>query len=219
MLNISYLIKNGGLEISSSQLVQKIALIGAFCSGKTTLFHELQWRRRGDPRFAFVEEASRRFLQLNNFSLIERNSIDVQRKIQNFIIESERAAYATNVPIILCDSSVLTTSMYLQCMGDREGSLELLQAVEFWLPTYTEFLLLDPTDVPYVKDPIRLENEELRQRNHEAYLELFARKHIPYQLVGGTLAERLQKVSTFLQSAGFVTIARKEGPPGEGGLS
>ena len=104
-------------------------------------------------------------------------------------------------------------------MGDREGSQELLQAVEFWLPTYTEFLLLDPTDVPYVKDPIRLENEELRQRNHEAYLELFASKRIPYQLVGGTLAERLQKVSTFLQSAGFVTIARKESPPGEGGLS
>jgi nicotinamide riboside kinase len=219
MLYVSYLSKNGGLEISFSQLVQKVALIGAFCTGKTTLFHELKWRRRGDPRFAFVEEASRRFLQLNNFSLVERNSIDVQRKIQNFIIDSERTAYATNASIILCDSSALTTSMYLQCMGDREGSLKLLKAIEFWLPTYTAFLLLDPSDVPYVKDSVRLENEDQRQRNHEAYLELFARKHIPYQLIGGTLTERLQKVSTVLQSAGFVTLAGKDGPPDERGPS
>lgn len=165
--------------MNSSQPTQKLALIGAFCSGKTTLFNELKQRLQGDPRFAFVEEASRMFLQTNHFTLDERNSMAVQRKIQDYIIENERAAYATKAPIILCDSSVLTTSMYLQCMGDSEGSLELLSAIEFWLPTYTSFLLLDPGDIPYKKDFIRQESEEQRQRNHEAYIKLFAQKIHP----------------------------------------
>ncbi len=142
--------KDGGLAISSSHPLQKFALIGAFCTCKTTLFYELKQMCQGDTRFAFVDEASRKFLQINHFSLLERKSIDVQRRIQNFIVKSEQAADATDASIILCDSSVLTTSMYLQCMGDRAGSFELLKAAEFWLPTYISFLLLDPKDVPYV---------------------------------------------------------------------
>jgi nicotinamide riboside kinase len=176
-----------------------LALIGAFCSGKTTLFNGLKQRLEGDPRFAFVEEAARAFLQIQSLSLVERNSLDIQRKIQEFIIESERKADGANASIILCDSSVLTTSMYLQSMGDRKGSLELLKAIEFWLPTYDGFLMLDPADVPYAQDAIRQENEEQRQRNHDAYIGLFAQKHLPYKLISGTLPERFQKIDTILQ--------------------
>ena len=131
-----------GLEIGSSQPTQKLALIGAFGSGKTTLFNGLKRRLDRDLRFAFVEEAARAFLQFHSLTLVERNSLDIQRKIQEFIIESERKADDANASIILCDSSVLTTSMYLQGMGDRKGSLELLKAIEYWLPTYDSFCCL-----------------------------------------------------------------------------
>ena len=153
----------------------------------------------GDPRFAFVEEASRAFLQIHSLSLAERNSLDIQRNIQEFIIESERRSDNANASIILCDSSVLTTSMYLRAMGDIEGSFELFRAIEFWLPTYDSFLLLDCADVPHTQDAIRQESEEQRQRNHDAYIELFAQKHIPYLLINGTLLERLKTVETILQ--------------------
>jgi nicotinamide riboside kinase len=192
-------VRSGDLEIRSSKSLQKLAFVGAFCSGKTTLFNGFQQRLQGDPRFVFVEEAARMFLRNNHFSLTERNSLHVQRKIQEFIIESERKAYAANASIILCDSCALTTSMYLRGMGDNEGSFELLKAIEFWLPTYDSFLLLDPADVPYAQDAIRQESEEQRQRNHDAYIGLFAQKHFPYQLISGTLPERLQKVDTILQ--------------------
>lgn len=152
-----------------------------------------------DTRFVFVEEASRKYLENNRLSIVERNSLDVQRNIQEFIIESERKAVDVNASIILCDSSVLTTSMYLQGMGDRKGSLELLKAIEFWLPTYDSFLLLDCADVPYTQDAIRQESEEQRQRNHDAYIELFAQKYIPYLFINGTLPERLKKVETILR--------------------
>jgi nicotinamide riboside kinase len=153
----------------------------------------------GDPRFAFVEEAARAFLQFHSLSLVGRNSLDVQRNIQEFIIESELIARASNPSIIVCDSSVLTTSMYLRGMGDTKGSLELLEAIEFWLPTYDSFLLLDCADVPYTQDAIRQESEEQRQRNQDAYIELFAQKHIPYKLINGTLPVRLQTVETILR--------------------
>ena len=191
--------RDEGLEIGSFQSTQKLAFVGAFCAGKTTLFNAFKQRLQGNPRFAFVEEAARTFLQKNPFPLAERNSLDVQREIQEFIIENERKASVANASIILCDSSVLTTSIYLRAMGDRKGSFELLKEIEFWLPTYNSFLLLDPTDVPYERDSIRQESEEQRQRNHEAYIELFAQKHIPYQLISGTLSERFLKVDAILQ--------------------
>ena len=153
----------------------------------------------GDSRFAFVEEAARAFLQFHSLSLVERNSLDIQRNIQEFIIESELIGRASNPSIIVCDSSVLTTSMYLRGMGDKRGSLELLEAIEFWLPTYDSFLLLDCANVPYAQDAIRQESEEQRQSNHEAYIELFAQKHISFKLISGTLPERLQRVETILQ--------------------
>jgi nicotinamide riboside kinase len=152
-----------------------------------------------DPRFAFVEEVSRKYLENNHLSIVERNSLDVQRNIQEFIIASELIARASNPSIIVCDSSVLTTSMYLRGMGDKEGSLELLKAIEYWLPTYDSFVLLDCADVPYTQDAIRQESEEQRQRNHDAYIELFAQKHIPYLLINGTLSKRLKTVETILQ--------------------
>ena len=155
-----------------------MALIGAFGSGKTTLFNALKQRLQHDPRFAFVEEASRKYLENNHLSIVERNSLNIQSKIQEFIIESELKVRAFNTSIIICDSSVLTTSMYLRAMGDIEGSVELFRAIEFWLPTYDSFLLLDCADVPYTQDAIRQESEEQRQSNHEAYIELFAQKHI-----------------------------------------
>ena len=189
----------GGLEIRSSQPTQKLALIGAFGSGKTTLFNALKQRMQQDPRLAFVEEVFRKYLENNRLSVVERNSLDVQRNIQEFIIASELIARASNPSIIVCDSSVLTTSMYLRGMGDKEGSLELLDAIEFWLPTYDSFLLLDCADVPYMQDAIRQESEEQRQRNHDAYIELFAQKHIPYLLINGTMPERLKTVETILQ--------------------
>jgi len=185
--------------MGSSQSTQKLALIGAFGSGKTTLFNALKRRLDRDLRFAFVEEAARAFLQFHSLTLVERNSLDIQRKIQEFIIESERKADDANASIILCDSSVLTTSMYLQGMGARKGSLKLLKTIEYWLPTYDSFLLLDCADVPYTQDAIRQESEEQRQRNHDAYIELFAQKHIPYLLINGTLPERLKTVVTILQ--------------------
>ena len=43
---------------------------------------------------------------------------------KNSVIASELIARASNPSIIVCDSSVLTTSMYLRGMGDKEGSLE-----------------------------------------------------------------------------------------------
>ena len=89
--------------------------------------------------------------------------------------------------------------MYLRAMGDIEGSIELFKAIEFWLPTYDNFLLLDCADVPYTQDPIRQESEEQRQRNHNAYIDLFAQKHIPYLLINGTVPERLKTVETILQ--------------------
>jgi nicotinamide riboside kinase len=159
----------------------------------------LKQRLTGDPRFAFVEEASRKYLENNHLTIVERNSLDVQRKIQEFIIESELKARSSNASIIICDSSVLTTSMYLCGMGDKEGLLELLEAIEFWLPTYDSFLMLDCADVPYTQDTIRQESEEQRQRNHDAYIVFFAQKHFPYRLINGTLPVRLQTVETILR--------------------
>ena len=76
--------------------------------------------------------------------------------------------------------------------------MELLDRVKFWLPTYNKFLLLNPTDVPYQTDEVRQESEQVRQGFHNAYLEFFEESGIPYELLSGTLEQRVERVDEIL---------------------
>lgn len=180
----------------------KLAIVGGVSTGKTTLLNEYQRKRQGDPRFAFVEEAARRFFS-EQPQIRRRNpgeqSMDNARRIQSLALASEVQAQNTGAEFIICDSSVLTAGMYMIGHGEIKKAEELFKSVEFWLPTYNRFLLLNPADVPYRDDSLRNEGESHRARTHQAYLDYFSEEGIPYKLISGTVPERIREIDDVLQ--------------------
>lgn len=181
---------------------EKMALVGGVCSGKTTLFNEYQSRHRGDSRFAFVEEAARRYFRdippVRNRPAGEQ-SLDNATNIQNLALSSETEAHSSGAEFIICDSSVLTAGMYMIGHGEIKKAEQLFKAVEFWLPTYNSFMLLNPDDIPYQDDELRAEGAEHRARTHQAYIDYFTEKGIPYTLVSGSVPERMQQMDRALK--------------------
>lgn len=172
---------------------RKIAFVGTSCTGKTTLIHAY----RNDPDVVIVEEAARIFFTQNS-QIKDRFSSDTQGKVQALALKNEQDAHQSGASIILCDRSVIDAVVYVSSQGDTQGAGELLKRVEFWLPTYHKFLLLDPANVPYETDDIRQETPETRQKFHDAFLEFFKETGIPYELLSGTIEERMTRVNQII---------------------
>lgn len=188
------------------QKLAKIALVGASCTGKTSLFDTYRQQYAGQsPRVTFVSEAAREYFQTH--SLPDRFTQEVQRDIQLLMLKNEEAAPKENCDIILCDSSTIDPAIYTLAFGDSEGAEALISQINFWLPTYTKFLLLNPADVPFENDEVRNESEKDRENIHQTFIKLFTEKNIPYEVLSGSLEERVAKLHEYIvKIAGAPTL-------------
>lgn len=180
---------------------RKLAFVGTSCIGKTTLFEYYRQRYSGNPQVAFVEEAARVFFQANP-EITDRFSAESQGRVQALALQNEQVAHNSGAKVILCDRSVIDAVAYVKAYDDPRGANQLLDNVSFWLPTYHKLLLLDPIGVPYSTDEVRKEDPEKRQQFHDAFVALFAEKEIPYELLSGTLEERISRVDEILMRIG-----------------
>lgn len=59
--------------------------------------------------------------------------------------------------------------------------------------------MLNPAGVPFVADEVRKEDEEKqRQHVHDTFIELFEESGIPFELLSGSLEERIARVDEIL---------------------
>lgn len=178
----------------------KIALVGTSSAGKTAVLETLQKQHKNNPAISFVADGARVFFE-ENPNLTDRFSAETQDKIQSRALENERQAHLMNPKIIVCDRSVIDAVVYVKSTGDRIGAKTLFERILYWLPTYKKFLLLDPAEVPFSKDSIRKEDIETREKFHRAFLDFFQETRIPYELLQGTLEQRVARVNTIIQKA------------------
>lgn len=179
--------------------VRKVALVGTSCVGKTTLFENYQRKFKGNPSIAFVEEAARQYFTNNaHIPIAERFGLTPQGEIQDLAIQNEQLAHNSGAKIIICDRSVLDAVAYVRGSGDMNGADSLFERVEHWIPTYQTIFLLNPDDVPHIRDDVRLEDPFVRQRNHEAFLELFMLANIHYDLLTGTIEQRTKRIDELI---------------------
>lgn len=175
---------------------RKIALVGTSRIGKTPILEAFAKRNLS---IAIVPEAARDFFEAHpEIEIKDRFQKSAQERIQYVAFRREQDSLREKPQIILCDRSVLDAVVYVRATGDREGSEELLGRVRFWLPTYDKFLLFDPAGVPYEKDEIRQEEIEMREKFHEAFLDFFQETGIPFELISGSLEDRINHVGKIL---------------------
>lgn len=178
--------------------MKKIALVGAGCVGKTTLFEALKTDFPPDRDNAYVEEAARQYFSEHDLTEAERFSLANQSDIQIHTLAAEQEAASLEPRLIVCDRSVLDACVYVAATGDEEGGELLLNRVRTWIPTYTGIYVLDPADVPFQSDLQRREDVSMRAHLHETFLGFFALHDIPFELLVGSLDDRMNRVKEML---------------------
>jgi len=174
----------------------KIAFVGTSCVGKTTLIEAYIGRKV--PGLVVVNEAAREYF-IRNPHVTDRFAVQAQGEVQALALKNEQSAHDSEATKIVCDRSVLDAVAYVRSQGDIAGSRQLLERVRLWVQTYHRFLLLNPVDVPYQTDSVRQEGEEVRLGFHRAFLEMFDDAGIQYELLSGTLEERVKRTDRLLE--------------------
>ena len=171
----------------------KLTLIGATCTGKTSIINYLKDKYKNNSSIQFVEEGARAYFALNP-NVTERGAWKVQKGIRDLVFKNERRAGKTAPKIVVCDRSIIDSSVYMEAHGDPKGAEKLFKTIVKWIPTYDLILMLDPSEVPYKIDNIRTEGEDFRNHVHDTFVRFFERNNIKYQILKGTLEERIKFV-------------------------
>ncbi len=174
--------------------MKKIALVGASCTGKTTLFEALRTHYADHPQIAFAEEAARKYFSEHITPDHLRRTVKVQWGIMQAVMANEAAATKPNTELLICDRSLLDAHVFTYTGIDKKGAEALFQKVLPQMASYTKFYILNPADVPYKTDGIRLESEAVRMQIHANFMKAFEKYQLNFELISGTIQEKLQKI-------------------------
>jgi nicotinamide riboside kinase len=167
----------------------KIAIVGAFGTGKTTLFDLYRKRHQQEQNWAFAPEAARLFFNAHAADVSKRMEASTQSDIQALAKDLELQATKTNLNV-LCDGSVFTPALYLKARGATIVADQLIREYSNWLKTYDLFVLASPVTITYQKDDVRIEDEDIRAKMHAAYIEFLKNTSSDYISVEGQPEER-----------------------------
>jgi nicotinamide riboside kinase len=158
--------------------VQLISVLGAECTGKSTLCPALATAERG----RWVAEYVREFTVLNDRPPRQ----DEQAAVVAEQIRRERVALREPGRVFV-DSSPLMTAIYsIHYFDDRS----LLDAAIAHQRSYAATLVCD-TDLPWIADGFIRDSEAVRMRCQALLREALHAARIDYTLVSGDLATRL----------------------------
>jgi len=172
-------------------LVQRVAVLGAESSGKSTLCEALA-RHYGT---VWVPEYLREFVDTRARVPFESDQYPIARTQR----EREDAAAAGPAArrFLFCDTTPLMTALYSrQYWGRVDPQLARLDSSHDYART-----LVTAPDSPWEPDGLQRESEEVRQKVHRMLVETLEARRIPYVLLEGDLQHRLRRVETLLGPA------------------
>lgn len=162
---------------------RRICFLGGESSGKSTLAAALATELGG----LYVAEYGRELWEANAGQLVLAD----MRHIAEVQIEREEAAAFAGAALVCCDTSPLTTLFYSRFMfGEADPALERMAERHY------DHTVLCAPDFAFVQDGTR-RAADFRQRQHDWYLNEFARRSMAFQLVTGSLLERLAQLRAF----------------------
>ncbi len=171
--------------------MQRIAIVGPECTGKTTLALALG-EALGAP---VVPEIARSWLPALGRAYIESDLLE--------LAQAQRAAeQAVTAPVVVCDTHLLVLRIW---------SLEAYGRVDPWivahegLSRYALHLLCVP-DLPWEPDPLR-EHPHDRPRLFERYAKALAEAGVPTAVVSGSGEDRVRSALAALARHGVPPVS------------
>lgn len=162
----------------------KICLFGPESSGKSTLSRKLSQHYNA----SLVPEYAREYLQ----KLWDEEQKICRPKdllpIAAGQMQLENKAVATQAPLVICDTDLLTTKVYSEAYYDG-WSPELL--TKYALKNTYDLYLLTYIDTPWQADDLR-DRPERRQEMFDHFKNALEHNNRPYVLLKGSVEERMQ---------------------------
>lgn len=166
----------------------RIAVLGAESTGKSTLAAALA----AHYRTVWVPEYLREFVEEKQRTPQEKE----QFLIASTQLEREDDAARAAGTFLFCDTTPLMTAVYSQFyFGSVDAMLESLLRVHCY-----DFTIVTEPSTPWIADGLQRESDAVRQAVHTLLLATLAAEAIPFLLVSGDVAERVQQVDTYLSA-------------------
>ncbi len=169
--------------------VQRVAILGAESSGKSTLAAALA-EKYGT---LWVPEYLREFVDASGRVPTEGD----QFPIALTQMEREDAAARQASHFLFCDTTPLMTAIYSRWYWGRvDAQLAKLESRHDYA-----FTLVTAPDSPWEADGLQRESEQVRQDIHEQVLGMLHDRGIAYLLVGGSLEQRVLQADRLINPA------------------
>lgn len=169
--------------------VQRVAILGAESSGKSTLAAALaaHYETLWVPEYLreFVEEKERVPRECDQYPIARTQ------------MQHEDAAAAKANRFLFCDTTPLMTAIYSRWYWNRVDA-QLSQLEQRHDYAYT---LVTAPDSPWEADGLQRESEAVRQTIHEQVLQMLHERGIAYLLVTGSLPQRMLQAGRLIDPA------------------
>ncbi len=182
-----------------SQIV-RVAIVGAECSGKTSLANDLAKAFAAEIPSAYVPEYLRMFVDLENRTprAEEQLSIAQQQQSLEQSLAKELLDQHPNPEFVLlfCDTTPLMTCIYSEVVfgGSHPELNQLARAHDYDLTLFTQI------DFPWQEDGLQRDGPVAQTKVHFRVKTRLDELSIPYISVSGTPSIRLTKTQSAVRS-------------------
>jgi NadR type nicotinamide-nucleotide adenylyltransferase len=179
-------IVNSAVNDTTSKTIVRVAILGGEASGKSTLAAALATHYRS----IWVPEYLRDFVEAQQRTPHPHEQFSIAAKQ----VERETAALARAAGFLFCDTSPRMTAAYSRhYFGNTDAALDALTMAH----TYDATIVTAPT-IPWASDGLQHDSEAARQAVHDIVVDMLQRAVIPFLLVDGDVAQRVEQTVAYL---------------------
>ncbi len=172
--------------------LMKIAIIGAECTGKTTLANDLVREFQKTYPATFAHEYLRSFVEQEKRTPQSHEQVQIaqeQKSLEDRLSrELVARAQGDQHAFLFCDTTPLLTSIYSEWVfGKRDALVDAIaQKHDYELTLFTQM------DFPWASDGVQRDGAKAQTAVHSLIETRLNELNIPYLAIGGTPQERLQ---------------------------
>jgi|TARA_B110000908_G_scaffold35775_1_gene42909 nicotinamide riboside kinase len=172
-------------------MINRIALVGASSTGKTTVYELLKNRF---PKYEFVNESTRT-VKKYGFPINEQGTSETQLAISSFHLEALLKPYNS-----ILDRCYLDLVVYSSLMPNcSEEAFKYINATwERIKDEYTHYIYF-PIEFDSVDDGVRSIDEEWRQDVDKEFFDNLEQINKPYLTVTGSPMQRVEQILNFIK--------------------
>lgn len=169
-----------------STAIQRIAILGAESTGKSTLASALA----AHYNTLWVPEYLREFVQARQRTPWAEEQLPIAITQREHEMHSTAHAHR----FLFCDTSPLMTAVYSEYyFGEVDAELKALASQH----DYAATIVTAPT-TPWIADGLQRESDAVRQEVHAKLIRTLNDEGIAYLLVDGSTQQRITQVETYL---------------------